>query len=174
MIYLLGLAIMILLRYFGAIADPYDQNEWIIASWIVSGIAFLITFIVQLNKFYKQAEDIEQITEQRQNRKVYVKRANEYIDEFKLYLAEIYPKHEKELFELMKPENVTAFMIKYPEIKTNETIAMLVNTINKLKNSYYACDTKINELSRQLRVRKRTILLWCLPILPKYQEKITE
>lgn len=172
MFYLIIIAVMVLFQYLGVIADPTDQNEWIIAGWVISSITLTITFIIQVSKFYVQTKAVETVLEQQQNRKIYVRRAKEYIDEFKVYLAETYPKYEKELFKVIKPENVTAFMIKYPEIKANETIVKLVNTISRLKDSYYECDVKVNELNKEIRLRKRTMFLFCLPILPAYTEQV--
>lgn len=174
MFYLIIIATMVLFQYLGVIADPLDQNEWIIAGWVISSITLAITFIIQVSKFYAQVKDVESVLEQQQNRKIYVRRAKEYIDEFKVYLAETYPKYEKELFKVIKPENVTAFMIKYPDIKANETITKLVKMISRLKDSYYECDVAVNKLNKKIRLRKRTMLLFCLPILPAYTEQVPD
>lgn len=175
MFYLLALVLFLFLRFLCPTIDPeVSLAGWAAASYIISGIVLMIALLTQIGKYYWQVHDIEEVVEQKQNRKVYVKRAAEYIDEFRIHLAETYPKHEKKLFKLMKPENVTAFMIKYPEIKANETITKLVDTINSLKDNYYRCDTQINKLSKQIRIRKRTMLMTCLPILPVYKEESSD
>ncbi len=174
MFYLIIIATMILFQYLGVIADPLDQNEWVIAGWVISSITLAITLIIQISKFYAQVKAVESVLEQQQNRKIYVRRAKEYIDEFKVYLAETYPKYEKKLFKIIKPENVTAFMIKYPEIKANETITKLVKMISRLKDSYYECDVEANKLNKEIRLRKRTMFLFCLPILPAYTEQVPD
>ena len=131
-----------------------------------SGMFFVIGTITQGCNWYCQANDIEEIEQQKQDQKIYKTRNDELLGEFKLYLAEMYPEIEKGIFSTITPTNVTAFMIKYPEMKSSETITKLVNLINNLKSQYYQCDLTTNNLQKRIRVRRKTISMWVFPILP--------
>jgi hypothetical protein len=130
-------------------------------------IALIAAIINQLCRWYAQADDFERVIETKKDKKTYEKEKFSLVEEFKLYLADMYPEHEKKIFEKIKPDNVTAYMIKYPEIKTNETLLALCNKIETLTNKVFNCDREVNTIERRIAVRKRTMWLTCLPILPK-------
>jgi hypothetical protein len=58
-------------------------------------------------------------------------------------------------------------MIKYPDIKTNETLVKLCNEIKNFVSRIYGCERRIFAKEREIAVRQRTIWLTSLPILPK-------
>ena len=147
--------------------NAYDASGWRTAGFIIGGLFLLIAIIIQLCTYYAQAEAFETIEEKRKNKKTYQDEADQLIGEFKIYLADQYPEHEKMIFEQIKPENVTAFAIKYPEIKTNETLAKLCGLIENKVSKIYKQDRDINQQERFIAVRKRTIMLTVFPILPK-------
>lgn len=96
---------------------------------------------------------------------VYKAKAEALTAEFTKLLAETYPQHEKDIFNKITPEKVAVFMVKYPEIKANETIKELVAQINKLQSDIYDQDVQKERLLQNVRVNLRDPFI--LPILPK-------
>lgn len=134
---------------------------------LFSGFFTIISLCLQGGFWYGEADDIESIVEKKEDEEIYKNQANELLGEFKTYLVDLYPDIEKTIFENMKPEKVTAYMIQYPELKSSETISKLVNLINKLKKNIYDCQLRVTSLEKNRRVRRRYQFWWCLPILPK-------
>ena len=168
MLYLLALIAYMTLAYASYFTpSKMSADSFVVASFIVGGIFFVVAIICQLIKYYLQAETFEEIKELNKDMGSYERESEHLIQEFKLYLADIYPQHEKMIFENIKPENVTAYMIKYPDIKTNETLVKLCNEIKSFVSRTYGCERKIYSKERKIAVRQRTIWLTSLPILPK-------
>ena len=131
-------------------------------------IGFIIVIIAQIVSCYSQVQDIENIEKEKNNKVIYQSRADDLLGEFKTYLADMYPDIEKEIFKTMKPEKITAYMVKYPELKSSETICKLVNLINEIKGQVYGCDLRINQLKTDIRIRKRTSGMWLIGrLIPK-------
>jgi hypothetical protein len=135
---------------------------------ILLGTGFLIaSLIAQASYYHGQAFCIEKMLCTIEHREIYRREANDLLEEFKLYLADMYPSIEKNIFSTMKPENVQAYMIKYPELKSSETICKLVDLINSKKGYIYKEDRDLAELKMSYRERERTNKIWVLPLLPK-------
>ena len=135
---------------------------------LIAGIACVfISLGNQISRWYWQAHDIERCKEEKKDKITYQKEAKQVLDSFKMYLADIYPEHEKSIFKTLKPDNVTIFMTKYPEIKSDKTLVALCNEIKSANSKIFTCDRVVNKLERQMAVRRRTMWLTGLPILPK-------
>ena len=147
---------------------PSEFLDAKIAPFVIGGLILITTIITQCVTYYHQVYDIERINKQYEFKKIQTKKSDELISEFKLYLAEIYPDIEKNIFDSIKPDNVTVYMMKYPEIKSSETITKLVSLINSIKGACYSYDFEISRIQQKIRVREKTIGMICLPILPKY------
>ena len=128
---------------------------------VFSVIFILIALSCQAGFWLGEAEDIERIVMTLQDKEIYKKQADELLAEFSILLAEKYPNFEKEIFENMKPEKVTAYMIKYPELKSSQTICKLVDLINSKKEKIYDCDLKITGYQKDRRLRRRIQFFWC-------------
>jgi hypothetical protein len=167
MLYILALIAYFSLAVASYFAPAHAAEGFIIGAFIIGGTFLIIGIVCQLIKYYIQAEGFEEIKELNKDKDSYEREAEHLIQEFKLYLADIYPQHEKMIFENIKPENVTAYMIKYPDIKTNETLVKLCNEIARFVGRAYGCERRIFAKEREIAVRQRTIWLTSLPILPK-------
>jgi len=166
MLYLLSIVVYLIIHYFGTLIGE-DAS---IAAFVLSLAMFIIAFCIQIGKYYSQVDSIERIEKIKKDKISYQEESVQLIEEFKLYLAEMYPQHEKTIFESIKPENVTAYMIKYPDIKSSETLIKLCEEIKRLVGNIYSSDRQINQQEWYIKVRKRTMWLWCLPILPNKEE----
>jgi len=149
----------------GALSVYNDSENFLIlcavAGLVTASIAICALISYMSNNEY-QIDDCESIKACREKRKIYKKRADDLIAEFKLYLAEIYPKFEKEIFEKISPDKVDVYMMKFPELKTSATLIELVNRINSLKNDVYKQDIEITTYRKRIRVRLRSpwLLSW--------------
>jgi hypothetical protein len=167
MMYLISIFVYFAISFCGMVFNPQSLVSWQIAGYILGGLLFIVTLVIQLTSYYLQADAYEEIEQCKEDKKSYEEESTHLVQEFKLYLADKYPQHEKEIFDKLKPENVSTYLARYPEIKANETMVKLCNLINQKVSKIYDKDRRINFLERSIRTRKRTILLTCLPILPK-------
>jgi len=135
----------------------------------IGGILTCIFLAVQMIKYCGHVDDIETIDKCQADRVVYEEKADKLIKQFELYLGKSYPKHEKALFDQMTPEQVVAYALKYPEIRSSETMSKLCDEINHLTTQIYNCDISINHIKRDLTVRQRTMFLFGVPLLPKLE-----
>ena len=101
-----------------------------------------------------QINDFEEIRKFRAIEKIYTEKAENLTAEFKLYLANQYPDHEIKIFNKVKPANVSQYLALYPQIRSSETITLLVKNINELQNDIYNQQIKIVEYMKRVRFRK--------------------
>ena len=102
-------------------------------------------------------DDIEAITMRRADKDIYKKKADALTEEFKTYLVEMYPKHEKAIIEKVFPDNLQLLGVVLPEIKASDTIKDYCKRINDLMSDVYSQDLKITTLEKNIRVRCRDI-----------------
>lgn len=140
----------------------------------VGAIAYLIANIaIFLQEHYKQVKDIEMIEERKNRKCIYEAERTEISEQAKLYLGKNYPDHEKELFRMITSKNVDGIvniLPAFPEINTSKVLTSLVNRIHNLYGNVCNEDHRIEELKRQIRVRKRNLynMSW---FLPTYEEE---
>jgi len=134
---------------------------------ILACFPFIVSFIVSAFYYFHQAESLEKITEYKDKKEIEKKEAEALTAELKLHLTQNYPDFEKEIFEKIKPQNVSIHITKYPELQSSKTILEYVKSIRIFQKHIFDCDRMIAELNRQIRIRKRTCKLFCIPVLPK-------
>ena len=170
MLYVLTIILIMASTVFYNFLTKFGTDGWefgLILTSVVAVVSLIAAIGVHLSLWWEHANDIEQITEAMKNRKTYEKESALLIEQFKVYLADQYPTYEQQIFKHIKPENITAYMIKYPEIKANETIMKLCDEIKSCTTKIYDCNRKVNYLERKIAVRKRTIWLTSFNFLPK-------
>lgn len=77
------------------------------------------------------------------NRKIY---ENKYVaigNEFKSELSK-YPIHEKEVFNKITPEKISLYFVKYPELRSVESIILLSKELASLQSKIYDADLEYN------------------------------
>lgn len=152
--------------------------------WIAALFFTIVIIIVQTAHGYGHENDMNNIWQKREDKKIQMHKNQELLDEFKLYLSDMYPKLEKEIIKSMKPGNVNAYMIKYPELKSSKTICKLVDLINSNKSRIYEYETSITSFVRNIQVRVYTAKVWVVVtrkmkndaagLLENYKEKIMD
>lgn len=138
----------------GLFLTPFRSDGFyiILAGVIVGGV---ISFIANAAIYYGQVEKIEKIEEAEARGNIFREKAKALTEEFKHWLGDKYPDAEKEIFKNLIPENVAMFAVRFPEIKSSETIEDLVSRINGLQNDVYDEKLNIEEYKREIRVNKR-------------------
>lgn len=133
-------------------------NWWnaAISVGVIAMIASTVTLIVsafrnmefrnELNRYFNE------IREQLRDIKSIKKEMDEYKDEITDSLTKLYPEYEKDMFKNMNPsdaENISALMIKYPELKFN---GVLEKYTNRLSGYITSCNSKEREINKYLRI----------------------
>jgi hypothetical protein len=162
MIYLIALFFTCLVWITGA--DP--------PFYLFCGVAFVIGIVTQCVCYYGHVTDIECIKEKRKDIETYKKQANDLLAEVKMYLIDKFPEHELKIFDKITKNTADFLAIEYPEIKSDECFKKAVNNILDMKKKIYQCELNNNKLEKQLAVRKRTVKLSVIPILPKHKDMV--
>jgi len=156
MIYLISLFFTCLIMFTNS--DP--------VFYLICGVIFVIGVIVQLNTYYNHISEIEEIKEKRKDISTYHKQASDLLTEIKLFLIDKFPEHELRIFDKITKNTADFLSIEYPEIKSDECFKKAVNNIISLKSKVYTTELEINKLEKNLAIRKKTIKLTVLSILP--------
>ena len=114
----------------------------------------------------EQIDDSENIQKFSKVEAIYRTKAEALTAEFAKYLAETYPKHERDIYGKISPDKVALYAVKYPELKASETLMALVAQINKLQSDVYTQQINAEEARKRMRVRLRNPWL-CSFMIPK-------
>jgi len=134
------------------------------AGFIAGSIIFVVLFAtINYNYRHSQIEDLANLKMNASQKKIYQDMADTQLLEFKKYLAETYPAIEKSIFESITSQNVGFYAVKYPEIKSNETILKLVSLINEKMSDVYQCELRSTRCQQRIDVRLEDSKMWCLP-----------
>lgn len=124
--------------------------------WAEASVFVLaIGFVVSTTEMYNQINDFEDIKKFEKVGAIYRVKAEALTFEFTKHLADEYPKHERDIYEKIGPDQVTLYVVKYPELKASETLMALVEQINKLQSDVYDQQVKSEEALQRTRVRLR-------------------
>ena len=137
-------------------------------SWVVIIVSMIILaagFVFQLANYSKQISDGEELVKIGKFEDIYQKKADALTKQFAYYLVDIYPDHEKAIFENISPEGIDIYLVKYPELKASETIVHLVSEIKMLQNDYYSQQLAREEVIRVMSYRTKSpwIIQWFMP-----------
>lgn len=135
-----------------------DNNCW--DSW---GYFFLIVavFFIGLSFFETginysdQISDSENINKFERLERVYEARADALSQQFATYLADLYPEHERNIFESINPEGIDIYLVKYPDLRASETILELVAQIRSMQDDRYAQQVARENTMKDMRFRMR-------------------
>ena len=108
--------------------------------------------------YIDQRRDFEEFKKVENVEIIYKKKAEVLTESFTAHLSGAYPDFEKGIFEEIKPNNVSVYLVKYPELKSSQTLMLLVEKINKLQDDIY--DQQINKEKILKRIRFRTKNIW--------------
>ena len=104
----------------------------------ISGVWFFVSFVNNLVKHTDMVKKFEEIRANLKKLEIYKEKQRVLISEFTIYLADKYPDFEKEIFKLItdSKSDINVFL-KYPELKSSETIMELVKQINNQSAATY-------------------------------------
>jgi len=128
---------------------------WGVFFYIISGCFVIVLFIVQLTLYTNQLNDFENLKKFNELETIYQNKADDLTSQFAKYLYEAYPDYEKEIFQNISPEKVDFYLVKYPELKSSETILALTSKINGLQSDYYQQKINKAEFKKDVRFRKK-------------------
>lgn len=132
-----------------------DYNIGSIAFIIIAIILAVASIATSGVAWQEQINDFENIKKFEKVGAIYHVKAEALTIEFSKHLAEEYPKHERDIYEKISPDQVGVYLVKYPELKTSETLMALVEQINKLQSDVYDQQVKSEEALQRTRVRLR-------------------
>lgn len=135
---------------------------------IVASKVFLIIFLVialasifaTADYYVNQRKDFEELKKVENVEIIYKKKAVVLTESFTAHLAGTYPDFEKGIFEEIKPNNVSVYLVKYPELKSSQTLMLLVEKINKLQDDRYDQQINKEKILKRLRFRTKNIWFW--------------
>lgn len=134
----------------------YVENGWGAVSVILCIVAFIICcvgFIGTLHAYSDQISDTEDLTKFRNIEGVYEDRANTLTAQFETYLQDVYPEHERGIFDQISPDSIDIYLAKYPELKASETILELVTQIRSLQDDRYDQQIEREKILKKMRYR---------------------
>jgi len=141
-------------------------------TFIASVVFTIVCICNHIDAHKEQISNLESINYNRQLIEIYKRQAEEFIAEFKLYLGEKYPEHEKEIFKLIsanKGDRLIDVVMSLPEIHTSETLTKLVAKVCEYRRNVYDTEDYIIQNKRDMRVRKRNPFL-VTRFLPMYED----
>lgn len=134
-------------------------------SFVACAAIVIASATVTLVSSSNQTWDNEKLIQLSQSKKIYQERAENLTKQFVNYLAEVYPNHEKDIYEKICPDNVDVYLAKYPELKSSETIIALVKQIRELNDDTYRQDLERAEVLCKMRFRPKNpwVIQWFMP-----------
>lgn len=141
--------------------DSEDAFLGNICAAIIFGFCFTFfgSLIPTLVAYTNNVNDTQDIFKYQRNEQTYIKRAENLTGQFKSYLAVQYPNYEKSIFKAISPGNVAAYLVKYPELRSSETIVALVNQIRDLNDAVYQQELSISQKLANIGSRQHNIML---------------
>lgn len=139
------------------------ETDWIsgvMVFWFFSMVIFISSFVITGANYSKQLSDFEDLKKFDNLEIIYEQKANELTKRFTKILLEIYPQHEKEIFNKISPEKVDIYLVKYPELKTSRTVILLTEQINGLQSDRYEQMIKKECVLKDIRFRLRNPWIW--------------
>ena len=117
------------------------NNEWNFGGSVLIGlgiIMLMISVLITMFSYSFQISNVEELKKLNKYEQIYLSKSEILTKKFEKYLLEIYPQHEKDIYNKIKPQDIDIYLVKYPELMASETIKLLVNQVRTLQNDYYA------------------------------------
>jgi len=145
-------------------SDPeLRSTDSIVASKVFLIIFLLVSFasiFATVDYYVSQRKDFEELKKVENVEIIYKKKAVVLTESFTAHLSGAYPDFEKGIFEEIKPNNVSVYLVKYPELKSSQTLMLLVEKINKLQDDRYDQQINKEKILKRLRFRTKNIWFW--------------
>lgn len=152
-------------------SDTWDLCVFVyVIAFLVFLIFMSISFIDSFVKHAEQLKRFEEIREKFNRITIRKKKQSTLIEDLKLHTNE-YRKFEKEIYEMIKPGNLSTYFVQFPELKGSEIVQILINEITKIEGQL--CDEDFNIESTYKDIRVCYNNPWYLKfILPKMPEEL--
>jgi len=102
-----------------------------------------------------------------ENIKVYEKQRTDISIEIKFELSK-YPEFEKEIFKNISPKNMSIYFVKYPELKSSETIMALSSELIKLQKTIFEQQINKNQVIKNIKHRNCNKFAYTI-FMPRYK-----
>jgi len=176
LVFLIGLVFLItslyFLRKYKLLEDRIEDRKNLKDAYETFFVIFLLASLVSIfgtgGTYVIQRKDFEEATKTIKVQEIYKIKATELTKTFSGYLAKKYPDFEKDIFDKIKPGDIPIYMVQYPELKSSETIMLLVEKINQLQNDMYDQQVEREQVLKRIRFRTRNIWWWNW-IIPNYK-----
>ncbi len=122
---------------------------------IIALVPVIVSIIATFGAYSSQISDAENIAKFERLEEVYEARANALTEQFASYLADLYPEHERNVFESISPEGIDIYLVKYPNLKASETILELIAQIRSMQDDRYAQQVSRENTLKDMRYRMR-------------------
>ncbi len=175
--FILCLAVMILLlggfcylRYRNLKIRGND-SEWVCGAIIFTFIGCVIlvaSVIATMSGYSWQINDAEELKKIDKYEQIYLSKSEVLTKKFAGYLLEVYPQHEKDIYNKIKPDEIDLYLVKYPELKASETIKLLVEQVRTLQNDYYEQGLLRARTIKNMRFRCKNPWLFYF-LIPEYK-----
>lgn len=160
-----------LLRYKNLKANDIN-NGWDFAGSLFIGLGLIVLMISVLMTMFAysfQISNVEELKKLDKYEQIYLSKSEVLTKKFERYLLEIYPQHEKDIYNKIKPQDIDIYLVKYPELMASETIKLLVDQVKTLQNDYYAQSLlKADVVKRMIYNTKNPWIYYFL--IPEYNE----
>ena len=134
----------------------------------ISVVCVFALFISTIVAYSDQVNDFHDLKKIDKLEVLYQEKAQTLTTQFASYLAEAYPDHEKAIFDKISPEKIDLYLVKYPDLRSSETITALVGQISKLQAEYY--QQKVDRINMLRDVNYRPKSPWIMNFfIPRYK-----
>lgn len=145
----------------------YDSGAAVFTS--IGCIFLLISIITTMVNYSDQIRDVEELKKLNKYEQIYSLKSEVLAEKFANYLSEIYPQHEKDIYNKITPQEIDLYLVKYPELKASETIILLIEQIRTLQDDYYTQVLKKAEVIKTMLFRQKNPWIYYF-LIPKYLE----
>jgi hypothetical protein len=140
------------------LANFYGSHKHTDGIWTFSVFTalFLIGAIISTMVGYAhQISDFEELSRYKKIEVIYQDKCENLTNQFSALLAELYPSHERSVFENISPDGVDIYLVKYPELRASKTVLELVAQIRSLQDDVYQVRLAEATVSKRMRFRAR-------------------
>lgn len=160
-----GILCLILEKRAETFGDEKEVREVRITMFCLALVLVFICFGWSFFSHSSQISDNEKLIRIDQVQNVYQKRADNLTTQLAILLVEKYPKQERDIFDKIKPENVSIYLAKYPEIQSAQTIMEAAKQTKILQDDIYKQQIERAEILNDMRYRAKSpwVLQWTMP-----------
>ena len=169
-----GLFIMVLAYLFYCIIKVIQAVGWWRREDPTGAVGLLFAVIIVLGCYISmicgvnssQIHDNQSITMVTENIKVFQKKYDAIGLELKTELSK-YPEYEKDIFEKISPEAMSLYFVKYPELKSIESVTLLTTELVRLHSVIYDQQIERNRFIKDILYRNDNKLV-CSVFMKRY------